>query len=193
MFYLSFLRAIFRHTASDSGRPRGFAEMSAKCLHLQEVMRQRNTGNYITQSCFSGDSNARTMKIEIPAGDHRIAKIFQIHNASRRSGIIRKNFYWRSAALRAACGARKEPFLSLPLPGTYASARATRPRKHAGLFSGCPIFCFELFDPRKCAIIGHQNGPDGQSMGGDHQVQIAHRQAHSLQIGAQGTIVASSI
>jgi hypothetical protein len=38
----------FQHTTSASGRLRGPAEMSAKCLHLQEVMYKRITGNYNT-------------------------------------------------------------------------------------------------------------------------------------------------
>src|SRR6266853_3118 len=39
------------HTASNSGTPRSHAEMCAKYVHLLEVMCQRITGNYSTETC----------------------------------------------------------------------------------------------------------------------------------------------
>src|SRR5260221_8265348 len=49
MFFSHLKRRFLRHTASNSSRPRGRAEMFAKCLHLQEVMCQKITENYSTK------------------------------------------------------------------------------------------------------------------------------------------------
>src|SRR5262249_21989765 len=51
MFFSHSNLTIFTHTTSTSGRLRGPAEMSAKYLHLHEVMCQRITGNYSTEAC----------------------------------------------------------------------------------------------------------------------------------------------
>src|SRR5689334_1366301 len=51
MFFSQSRLTIFAHTTSASGRLRGPAEMSAKYVHLQEVMCQRITGNYSTEGC----------------------------------------------------------------------------------------------------------------------------------------------
>src|SRR4029077_14327643 len=54
MFFSHSERRFLGHTASNSSRPRGRAEMFAKCLHLQEVMSQKITGDYITRGLFRG-------------------------------------------------------------------------------------------------------------------------------------------
>src|SRR5579864_3659619 len=51
MFFSHSDLTIFAHTTSASGRLRGPAEMSAKYMHLQEVMCQRITGNYSIEPC----------------------------------------------------------------------------------------------------------------------------------------------
>jgi hypothetical protein len=46
MFFSQSKNPSLRHTASNSVGPPGPVEILAKCLHLQEVMCQKNTGNY---------------------------------------------------------------------------------------------------------------------------------------------------
>jgi hypothetical protein len=51
--------------------------------------------------------------------------------------------------------------------------------------SGSPIFNFQLFDPSKCAVIGHQNGSRGQSVSCDHQVKVSDWLSGALKTRAQ--------
>jgi hypothetical protein len=57
MFFHHLKIAFSRHTASDCGSPAGPAEIYAKCLHLQEVICKRNTGNYTIEAALLAEPN----------------------------------------------------------------------------------------------------------------------------------------
>jgi hypothetical protein len=80
----------FQHTTSASGRLRGTAEMSAKYLHLQEVMCQRNTGNYITIGSLLGRERAVDGYQQIK-GFSLDTALFSLEN---RAHILRLQFMW---------------------------------------------------------------------------------------------------
>lgn len=52
-----------RHKTSISGRPRQTVEIAAKCLHLQEFMRQKNTEDYNTTEEFLLEERVRSLSV----------------------------------------------------------------------------------------------------------------------------------
>ncbi len=52
-----------------------------------------------------------------------------------------------------------------------------------------PILNLQVFDPPECLIVGNEHQIQGQGVGSNHHVEIAHRLAFSLQRGTQVCIL----